>query len=85
MVPQNKAIINAAYSAVCDFTALVKPGLSKSIAVNVLISFLKIPEKSPTEWYDISDTAKEYKHDPEASKGMKHLLVLIIIVLVYSF
>jgi hypothetical protein len=42
------------------------------------VSFIK--EKSPTECYDISHT-----HDPEASKGMKHLLVLIIIVLVYAF
>ena len=98
LVLQKKAIIDAAYAAVAQFTALVSPGLAKSTAVNVLLSFLQVPEKGifdqnsrTTEWYDLPEFAKnvdddeDSKRDSTASNGMKQGHVLIIIVLVYLF
>ena len=92
MVPRNKAIIDAAYAAVAEFTALVTPGLAKSTAVKVLLTFLAMPEKkifninsSTTEWYDLAEEDEDYNQDLKASNGMKQVNILIIIVLVYSF
>ena len=66
-------MFDPSYDAFAEWTALCK----KHAAFDFHAQFRT--EKKPTEWYDIA-----HNHDPEASKGMKHLLVLIIYFLVYA-